>query len=116
MHIKYASDLSKGLPRISVVKGKEKYVEIGRKLMDLHINYEEVPAYEGVSVESKGDLSYEVKKMKFAKVRNHETGKLEKDRSTIIFNDDITIRDIPGKAYEYVVNGRSAVEWIMDQY
>ncbi len=54
--------------------------------------------------------------MKFAKRRNPETGKLEKDRSKIIFNDFITISNIPDKAYRYVVNGRSAIEWIMDQY
>lgn len=113
---KYASDFSKGLPRIPVVKDKEKYVEVGRKLMDLHVNYENVPVYDGVDIEGKSDSSYVVKKMKFARVKNSETGKTEDDRSTIIFNDDITIRDIPKKAYEYVVNGRSAIEWIMDQY
>lgn len=113
---KYANDLKKDLARIPIVKDKKKYVEIGKKLMDLHLNYEEVPMYEGTSIESKNDLSYKVKKMKFAKVRNAETGKLEKDRSTIIFNTDITIKNIPEKAYEYVVNGKSAIEWIMDQY
>lgn len=113
---KYANDLKKDLARIPIVKDKEKYVEIGKKLMDLHINYEKVPMYEGISIESKSNPSYEVKKMKFAKVRNLETKKLENDRSTIIFNTDITIRNIPDKAYEYIVNGRSAIEWIMDQY
>ena len=113
---KYANDLKKDLARIPIVKDKKKYVEIGKKLMDLHLNYEEVPMYEGASIESKNDPSYKVKKMKFAKVRNAETGKLEKDRSTIIFNTDITIKNIPEKAYEYVVNGKSAIEWIMDQY
>lgn len=113
---KYANDLKKDLARIPIVKNKEQYVEVGKKLMDLHLNYEEVPVFEGVFFESKSNPSYEVKKMKFAKIRNSETGKLENDRSTIIFNTDITIRDIPEKAYEYVVNGRSAIEWIMDQY
>ena len=113
---KYANDLKKDLARIPIVKYKKKYVEIGKKLMDLHLNYEEVPMYEGASIESKNDPSYKVKKMKFAKVRNAETGKLEKDRSTIIFNTDITIKNIPEKAYEYIVNGKSAIEWIMDQY
>lgn len=113
---KYANDLKKDLARIPVVKNKEQYVEIGKKLMDLHLNYEEVPVFDNVSIERKSNPSYEVKKMKFAKVRNSETGKLENDRSTIIFNTDITIRDIPEKAYEYVVNGKSAIEWIMDQY
>ena len=35
---------------------------------------------------------------------------------TIIFNSEITIKDIPEKAYEYIVNGKSAIEWIIDQY
>ncbi len=113
---KYVNDLKKDLARIPIVKDKEKYVEIGKKLMDVHLNYEEVPMYEEVLIESKTDPSYQVKKMKFAKVRNPETGKLEKDRSTIVFNTDLTIKDIPEKAYEYVVNGKSAIEWIMDQY
>ena len=113
---KYANDLKKDLARIPVVKNKEKYVEIGKRLMDLHLNYEEIPTYEGVSIETKSNPSYQVKKMKFAKVRNPETKKLENDRSTIIFNTDITISNIPDKAYEYIINGRSAIEWIMDQY
>ena len=113
---KYANDLKKDLARIPVVAEKEKYVEIGKKLMDLHINYEEVPIYEGVQIVARENSSYVVKKMKFGKKRDAESGKLEKDKSTIIFNSDITIKDIPEKAYEYVVNGRSAIEWIMDQY
>lgn len=113
---KYANDLKKDLARVPVVAEKEKYVEVGKKLMDLHINYEEVPVYEGVQIVARENPSYVVKKMKFGKKRDAESGKLEKDKSTIIFNSDITIKDIPEKAYEYVVNGRSAIEWIMDQY
>lgn len=113
---KYANDLKKDLARIPVVAEKEKYVEVGKKLMDLHINYEEVPVYDGVQIVARENPSYVVKKMKFGKKRDAESGKLEKDKSTIIFNSDITIKDIPEKAYEYVVNGRSAIEWIMDQY
>ncbi len=112
---KYKNDLSKGFPRVPNVKNKERYVKIGKKLMDLHLNYEEVPVFEGVSIESKSNPSYEVKKMKFAKKRD-ENGKSINDRSTIIYNSDITISNIPEKAYQYVVNGRSAIEWIMDQY
>lgn len=113
---KYANDLKKDLARIPVVAEKEKYVEVGKKLMDLHINYEEVPVYEGVTIDALENPSYKVKKMKFDKKRNPETQKLENDRSIIIFNSDITIKNIPEKAYEYVVNGRSAIEWIIDQY
>ena len=56
-----------------------------------------------------------VDKMLFPKVRN-EAGKLVPDKSRIIFNGNITIENIPAKAYEYIVNGKSAIEWIMERY
>lgn len=112
---KYANDLKKDLARIPIVKDKEQYVAVGKALMDLHLNYEEVPAYDGVDITSLATPSYKVTKMKFAKKRD-ENGKSINDRSTIIYNQDITISNIPEKAYSYMVNGRSAIEWIMDQY
>lgn len=112
---KYANDLKKDLARIPIVKDKERYVEVGKALMDLHLNYEEVPVYEGVEIVPLVNPSYKVTKMRFAKKRD-ENGKSVNDRSSIIFNHDITISNIPEKAYEYIVNGRSAIEWIMDQY
>ena len=112
---KYANDLRKDLARIPIVKNTEEYVEVGKILMSLHLNYEQVPVYNGVDITLHSNPSYRVTKMKFAKKRD-ENGKLVNDLSTIIFNRDITISNIPEKAYEYVVNGRSAVEWIVDQY
>lgn len=112
---KYANDLKKDLARIPIVKNKEKYVEVGQKLMDLHLNYEEVPVYDGVGITTAENPSYKITKMRFAKKRD-EKGKSVNDLSTIIFNSDITISSVPEKAYEYVVNGRSAIEWIIDQY
>lgn len=112
---KYANDLKKDLARIPIVKDKEKYVEVGKELMNLHLNYEEVPVYEDVKIQLSKQTSYKVTKMKFAKKRD-ENGKSVNDRSIIIYNNDITISNIPEKAYQYVVNGRSAIEWIMDQY
>ena len=58
---------------------------------------------------------FAVEKMKFAKVRD-ENGKLVPDKSKIIYNGHITIENIPLKAYEYIVNGKSAIEWIMERY
>ena len=112
---KYANDLKKDLARIPILKNKEKYVEVGQKLMNLHLNYEEVPVYDGVEITIAENPSYKVTKMRFAKKRD-EKGKSVNDLSTIIFNSDITISNIPEKAYEYVVNGRTAIEWIIDQY
>ncbi|EIA4228928.1 DEAD/DEAH box helicase [Listeria monocytogenes] len=106
--IKYDSDLKKALPRIPEVKNKKKYIEIGKNLADLHLNYETIPPYDGINIDFKSDNpNFKVKKMK-----HPQRGKLD----TIIFNEDIVISDIPERAYEYVVNGKPAIEWIIDQY
>ncbi|EOF50873.1 TPA: DEAD/DEAH box helicase [Enterococcus faecium] len=106
--IKYDNDLRKAIARIPEVKDKEKYVEVGKELADLHLNYEDVSAYDAVNIVFKSDNpSFKVKKMKHPK-----RGQLD----TIIFNEDIVIKDIPERAYEYVVNGKPAIEWIIDQY
>lgn len=105
---KYINNLTKALPRVPKVRNKEKYVEIGKELADLHLNYEDVPAYDGVNIVFKSDNpSFKVKKMKHPK---------RAQLDTIIFNEDIVITDIPERAYEYVVNGKPAIEWIIDQY
>lgn len=78
---KYASDLKKELPRIPKLKNKEKFIEIGRKLADIHLNYESVPPYDGVDFEGKANPSYKVTKMKHPK-----KDVLDK----IVFNKDIT--------------------------
>lgn len=105
---KYANDLIKSFPRIPLLKHKEKYVEIGSKLAELHLNYENQSCWNGVEVViSNSNPNYNVNKMKHPK-----KGALD----TIIYNEHITIRNIPEKAYEYVVNGRPAIEWIIDQY
>ena len=103
---RYANDLKKDLPRIPLLKNKDKYVEIGRKLSDLHLNYENQPIWDGIEVEI-SQPDYRVKKMKHPK-----KGVLD----TIIYNESITIKNIPERAYEYVVNSRPAIEWIIDQY
>ena len=104
----YANDLKKDLARIPNVIPKNKYIEIGKKLMDIHLNYEKMPVYNKVVITNTGKYNYKVTKMKF--------DKKYKDKSVIIFNDDIIISNIPEKAYQYIVNGKSAIEWIMDQY
>ncbi|NBK99317.1 MAG: hypothetical protein EOM50_15110, partial [Erysipelotrichia bacterium] len=83
------------------------FSKAGRKLADLHLNYESVPAFDGVTIIGAESGFYKVEKMRFPK-------KDQKD--TILFNSKITIENIPAKAYEYVVNGKSAIEWIMERY
>jgi predicted helicase len=40
----------------------------------------------------------------------------KEQKDTIIYNSYLTISNIPAKAYDYVVNGKSAIEWIMERY
>lgn len=107
-NLKYANDLNKDFPRIPHLKEKNDYVKVGRKLAELHLNYENQSSWNGVEVViSNSNPNYRVTKMKHPK-----KGVLD----TIIYNEHITIKNIPEKAYEYVVNGRPAIEWIIDQY
>ncbi len=76
------------------------------------MNYEDQPIWDGVEVEiSKPD--YRVKKMKHPKMRNAQ-GKLVPDNTKIIYNESITIKNIPSnRPMISVVNGRPAIEWII---
>ena len=105
----FAADLKKMLPRLPLVENAvdfKAFSEAGRRLADLHLNYEKRPKPEQVIVERNAD-DYIVEKMKF---------KSKQDKSVIIYNNHITIKNIPLEAYDYVVNGRSAIEWIMERY
>lgn len=117
----FANDLKKMLPRIPLVdsvKNFWSFSKAGRKLAELHINYEQVPPYEGVKVKGEEHGLFKVTKMRFAKKKEEVDGKTKNvnDTSKIIYSSAITISEIPDKAYEYVVNGKSAIEWIMDRY
>lgn len=124
---RFAADLKKSLPRIPIVEKVEDFMafyKAGKALAELHLNYEQVPPSTDVNViqacvDPKPDCTdydyYAVDKMTFPKVRN-EAGKLVPDKSRIIYNSNITIEDIPAKAYEYIVNGKFAIEWIMERY
>ena len=111
----FYGNLKKNYPLVIKTKFKDDYIDIGRKLMSLHLNYEEVPVYDKIDVHFSTTPNYKVERMRFPKKRNDE-GKNVDDKSTIKFNDSITISNIPEKAYNYIVNGKSAIEWIMDQY
>jgi predicted helicase len=106
----FANDLKKMLPRIPLVEDVRdfwKFSKAGRQLAELHINYERVPPFEGVQVTGENSEFFKVQKMRFPK-----KGK----QDTILYNSKITVSNIPDKAYEYVVNGKSAIEWIMERY
>ncbi|MGD9997239.1 MAG: type ISP restriction/modification enzyme [Ilumatobacteraceae bacterium] len=119
----YAADLKKMLPRIPLVEDAQPFIDAGRKLSELHLGYESVMPYPlgGHDVEGPGgDAAYEffrVEKMRFGKPTAAQRAADEnKDRSTIIYNDRITLTGIPEGAYRYMLGSRSAVEWIIDRY
>lgn len=107
----YEDNLSKEMPRIPMLDKFMDYVEVGKELADLHVNYERCidPAEIGLIIDAvKPD--YTVSKMKFKKQGKSVC------RDTIIYNEYITISNIPERAYEYVINGKSAIEWIVEKY
>ncbi len=111
---RYRDNLSKELPRIPRVRGAKDFwafSKAGRELAELHVGYEKVRPY-AATIEAKGKLTaedYRVESMKYGKI-----GK-EKDKTTVIYNDRITLKGIPLKAHEYVVNGRSAIDWVLER-
>ena len=111
----FEADLKKMLPRLPLVDKPEEFMAFshaGRKLSDLHLNYETVEPYKGVSVKFiSANPSYEVQKMRFGKLDSKTA-----DKSVIFYNNGIVIENIPLEAYDYVVNGKSALEWIMERY
>ena len=106
----FTSDLKKMLPRLPLlddVRDFWAFSKAGRKLADLHINYETVEAYPDAIVSGAESEFFKVEKMRFPK---------KDQKETINFNSKITVSNIPLKAYEYVINGKSAIEWIMERY
>lgn len=126
---KYADNLSKQLPRIPYVKSAVDFwafSQAGRELAELHLNYESVPMYQNVlfkgGIKLLGDQisggvgeDFYVEKMKFGKKTDEETGKKVDDKTTVIYNSQFTLINIPKEAYDYVVNGKPALEWVMER-
>jgi predicted helicase len=112
---RFADNLGKELPRIPRVKTAADFwafSQAGRKLADLHLNYESVEPYP-LKIDSGGkkltDADYRVEKMRYGK-----KGK-DKDLTTLHYNDRITLTGIPLEAYDYVVNGKPALDWVVER-
>lgn len=120
---RYADNLSKQLPRIPRVESYADFAafsQAGRDLAYLHLNYETLDlnaqvtltgSLKGLRVTQQGIMGgepsdYRVTKMKFAK---------KGDKTKVIYNSKITIENIPEEAYDYVVNGKPALEWVMER-
>jgi len=109
---RYADNLSKELPRVPRVKTAadfRAFSDAGRELAELHLNYETVPIYPATVAGGGKDADYRVTKMKYGK-----HGK-DKDLTTLIYNNKITVTGIPLEAYDYVVNGKPALDWVVER-
>ena len=107
---KFDSDLNKMLPRLPLVEKPADFwafSKAGRALAELHLNYETQPPHPDVVVSGAEQGKFRVEKMRFPD---------KQDKTTIEYNPWITISHIPQEAYEYALNGRTAVEWIMERY
>jgi predicted helicase len=113
---RFADNLGKELPRIPRVKTAADFwafSQAGRKLADLHLNYESVGPYP-LKIDSGGkkltDADYRVEKMRYGKGKGKD-----KDLATLHYNDRITLTGIPLEAYDYVVNGKPALDWVVER-
>jgi predicted helicase len=120
---RFADNLTKELPRIPCVKSSKdfwSFSQAGRDLAELHIDYDTADMYPvtldcgNSTIQQLSNDSFQVIKMKRPRVKDSE-GKSVNDNSTIIYNHSITVRDIPLEAYEYIVNGKAAIEWVIDR-
>ena len=108
----YGADLKKMLPRIPDLTTQaafDAFLKAGRELANLHLNYETVEPYPLEEVLT-GERDLRVSKMKFK-------GKAGAwDKSTVIYNQHLTLRGIPDEAQKYMLGPRSAIEWILERY
>ena len=123
---RYADNLRKELPRIPCVKSTADFwafSKAGRDLAELHLNYETVELYP-VKIDSGGkkltDADYRVEKMKYGTLsptlsRGERGNARSKDLTTLHYNGKITLTGIPLAAYDYIVNGKPALDWVIER-
>ncbi|AQT45517.1 Methyltransferase domain-containing protein [Bartonella apihabitans] len=112
---RFSDNLVKELPHIPAVKTLEDFKafsKAGRALGHLHVNYECVEKFPVKLVTKKktlGAADFYVTRMRYGGMGKN------KDRSVIHYNDKITITGIPLAAYDYIVNNKTAIDWVMER-
>ena len=103
---RYAANLKRELPRIPLAPEFHPFAIAGKRLTEIHINYEQQPEYRLKHIENKDlPIDWRVEKMR-----------LSKDKTQIKYNDFLTLTGIPPETFEYKLGNRSALDWIIDQY
>jgi len=109
---RFANDLSKALPRIPMALNFDAFAQAGRELAELHLGYETCEEYplqiELDSPSEPAPAQYRIgsRAMRFA----------DEARTVLAVNDHIRISGVPPEAHQYVVNGRTPLEWFIDRY
>ncbi len=104
---KYKNSLAKEAPRIALSEDFKELSILGKELGELHLNYE--------SGEMHGSVEYNL--LENAEIEGYyDVEKMTKKGDRIIYNQNIAITKIPKKAFEYVVNGKSAIDWVIERY
>ena len=110
---RFAANLKKMLPRIPFAQDFHAFRNAGRELGNWHLNYETVRPYPLTEDKKRlvmEDDDYRVNKMRFGKKDR------KPDKTVIAYNTHLVLRDIPLEAYDYVVNGKPTIKWIMERY
>lgn len=103
---RYSANLTRELPRIPLAAKFRPLAEAGKNLIELHVDYEEQPEFPLERDEAAGEkLNLKV-----------ETMRLSEDRTSLIYNNFLSLKGIPPEVYEYRLGNRSALEWVIDQY
>ena len=113
---RFASNLKKELPRIPLAEDFVAFCRAGRELAHLHLDYEEVEPWAAIEEDGDSVDPGRTVKMKFGKCKKSEENPKGQDMTVLHVSEGMTLRNIPLEAYDYVVNGRSAIGWLMDRY
>jgi predicted helicase len=108
----YAADLKKMLPRIPYMPDFWQYSDMGKQLAYWHLNYETIEPYD---LKEEWTCTPEMRHYRVEKMRYAKSGK-SVDKSVLIYNEHLSLSGIPAAAHEYIVNGKSALDWLIDRY
>lgn len=109
---RFANDLDKELPRIPYADDFRAFARAGHKLSTLHLGYETCKEYPlDIEFVQSGNPRPEHFLVSERKMRY-----TDEERTALAVNEHIKIGNIPAKAHQYQVNGRTPLEWLIDRY
>ncbi|MFP6289556.1 type ISP restriction/modification enzyme [Helicobacter pylori] len=104
---KYKNSLAKEAPRVALSDDFKELSVLGKELAELHLNYESGEMHTSVKYTTLMNAGME---------GYYDVDKMTKKGDSILYNQNITITQIPKKAFDYVVNGKSAIDWVIERY